>query len=103
MPATELEQRHARWSEGQKRISETLRDRDQARILAARQALGNLYVEMSSNPGIGRACTLRPLRIGPRIDRVVHVIIHRDIILRCEWARRSRSKWIRSTRSSLSP
>jgi len=92
-PATELEHRPARGSEGQKRIPETIRDRNEDRILASGQTLGHPGVEMSSDPRIGRACTLRPRRVRPRIGHVVQVIVHRDTILRCEGARRSRSNW----------
>ena len=91
-PATELEQRPAGWSNRKKRISETLRDRNQDRILASRQALGYLGVEMPSDPRIGGACALLPLLLGGRIDGAAFMVIHPDIILQGEQARRLRSK-----------
>jgi hypothetical protein len=64
-PATELEHRPVGRVHGQEPVSETLRHRGQAWVLAFRQAFGHLGVEMSGDPRIGRACTRLPIPVGP--------------------------------------
>jgi hypothetical protein len=61
-PAAELEQRPRRRVERQEGIPESLRDSDEARLLAFRQTLGQPRVEKSCDPAIGWACAIRALR-----------------------------------------
>jgi hypothetical protein len=76
-PTTELEHRPAGRVERQERIAEPLRDGDQAWILAFRQALGHLGVEMARDPGIGRTRAARLLRIVIQIHQLAFAIFHR--------------------------
>lgn len=67
-PAAELEQRPRRRVERQEGIPESLRDGDEARVLAFRQTLGQPRVEKSCDPAIGWACALLPRRVAPSCD-----------------------------------
>jgi len=81
-PATKLEHGRAGRVEGEERISEALRDCDEALVRAFRQALGHLGVEMSRDPRIGRACALLLFRVGLQIHRVAFAVLQPDVIIR---------------------